>query len=551
MTKYRTKGSKQGGTPGLVFQPTVYQKLQQGINQLVDAVRPTLGPLTRHVAINQVVTNRKPEMLTKGGMIARRVIQLADADEDMGAMIVRHLLWTLHQRYGDGTATAAVLFQAIFNESIKHIVSGGGNAMRLRHYLEQGTQVIVDELEKMTVEVEGRERLAEIAEKICYDPPLAEMLGEIIDIIGEYGQLDVRNMRGRGIKREYREGMYWDTKPFSREMIDPTTRRVELENAAVLITDLEIENPQQLIPALTAAVEAGFKTLLITAGKMVPGAVGVLMANQDPEKFKVLAVRTPGPRKDDEAAAMEDLAFLTGGRRFVQAAQDTLSRVSPEDFGRARRVWATHERFGIIGGEGDPRALRQHIKDMRAVFEQEESLTTRRKLQERIGKLMGGMAILWIGGVSRVDMDDRRELAERTAEVLQGALRSGVVPGGGVALLDCRPALKRYLEQSTDPDERGAYRVLLNAMTGPARAIAANAGYDESESMAYINMAGPGHGFDAVAGEVVDMMQHNIIDVAAMQKAIVQRSIATAALTITIDALVHHRDPEEVLSGTA
>jgi chaperonin GroEL len=185
------------------------------------------------------------------------------------------------------------------------------------------------------------------------------------------------------------------------------------------------------------------------------------------------------------------------------------------------------------------------------LLEELESLVARRKLQERIGKLMGGMAILWVGGATHADMDARKELAQKTAEVLRGALRDGVVPGGGVALLDCRPALKRRLEQSTDPDERGAYRILLNAMEGPARAIVANAGYDDSEIMAYINMAGPGHGFDAVAGEVVDMMQQSIVDVAALQKAIVQRAVATVALTLTIDALVHHADPEEVQGGTA
>jgi chaperonin GroEL len=518
---------------------------------MVDAIRPTIGPLTRYVAFSQLVTNKQPELLSKGGVIARRVIQLEDADEDMGAMIVRHLLCTLHDRYGDGTATAAMLFQAVFNAGVKYVVSSGINAMRLRHFLEQGMQVIVDELDRMTVEVDGKDELTRIAEKVCYDPALAEMLGEIIDIVGEHGLLEVRNLRGRGLKREYREGMYWEARPFSRDMIDMASRSMELTNAAVLITDLEIEDPQELIPALTAASEAGFKALLITATKIAPGAVGLLMANQDPEKFTVLAMRTPGPLPDDEIAAMEDLAFLTGGRRFIRATQDTLENVRPEDFGRARRVWATYDRLGIIGGEGDPHALRQHIKDLRAVLAREEGKVARQKLQERIGKLMGGLAILWIGSVSRADMDARKDLAQKTAEVLRGVLRDGVVPGGGVALLDCRPALERRLEESADPDEHAAYRILIEAMEGPARAIARNAGYDDSEIMAYVNTAGPGHGFDAVAGEVTDMMQKSIVDVAAVQKAAVSRAISTAAMTLTVDVLIHHRFPEEVLSGTA
>lgn len=533
-------------TRRVVFQPATYRGIQRGVNKMVEAIRPTLGPQPRIVAIDRILDERMPELLDDGSVIARRITQLANRDEDMGAMFIRHLLCRLHERVGDGTATAAVLFQSVYNESVRYLAAGG-NAMRLRSYLEKGMRAILDHLTGMTVQVAGKEKLAQIAETICYDPPLAKMMGEIFDIIGEYGRLEIRSGRSRDLEREYVEGMYWEWGVLSRQMITDQNRlRTEMENAAILISDLEIEDPPQLLPVIALAIEANIRSLLIVAGKLSDGAIALLLANNDPEKFQAIAVKTPGWGKDEQAAALEDLAVLTGGRPFINVAGDTFSQVNLEDFGRARRVWADLRNFGIIGGEGNPRALRQHIASLRVSFERTDKPVLRERLRARIGKLMGGSAVLWVGGATELEITACQELAKRTAAAMRGAMMEGVLPGGGVSLLACRPVLKRMLDQSTDPDERAAYRILIRAVAEPIRTIIANAGYDASEIMAEIKLARSGHGFDVKSERVVEMAQAGIFDAATVQKAAVHGAIASAALALTIDVLVHHKKPEEV-----
>jgi chaperonin GroEL len=308
-----------------VFQPTTYRRVQKGIDQMVNAIRPTLGPLPRIVALERVHGNsRMPELLDDGGMIARRILQLPNHDEDMGAMFIRHLLWRMHEEVGDGTATAAVLFQSIYDQGVRYIVAGG-NAMRLRHYLENGMRVILDELSGMAVHLEGKKRLAQIAESICYDPPLAKMMGEVFDIIGEYGRLEIRAGRSREIEREYVEGMYWGSGLTSRQMItDHTKLRTEMENVAILISDLRIEDQRQLLSTIEKLVRAEIRSLLVIASRFSESVTAALLAaSRDPAKFQVIAVRTPGA-SDDQIAAMEDLAILTGGHPLAKAAGQTL-----------------------------------------------------------------------------------------------------------------------------------------------------------------------------------------------------------------------------------
>jgi chaperonin GroEL len=533
-------------TQRVVLQPGVYQGLQRGIGCVVAAVRPTLGPLPRIVAIDRTAKNEIPELLDDGGVIARRILELPDRDEDMGAMFIRHLLWRLHEKVGDGTATAAVLFQSVFNQGVRYLAAGG-NAMRLRHHLEAGLRVIRDELTGMAVHLDGKERLAEVAESICYDAPLAKMLGEIFDIIGEHGQLEIRSGRSRGLEREYVEGMYWKGGVLSRRMItDHTRMRVNMENAAILITDLEIEDPHQLIPVIEMAVQAEIRALLILATKLSDSTIGLsLTASRDPDKFRAVAVKAPGLTVGDRAAAMEDLAMLTGGRPFVNAAGSTLTGVKLDDLGRARRAWADRNYLGIVAGKGDPRALRQHIANLRTAFDKSSDPDARKKLRERIGKLMGGSATLWVGGATELEITARKELAQRTSDALRGAIIEGVLPGGGVSLLACRPGLQGRLDRSTDPDERAAYRMLIKALEEPIRTILTNAGYDASEIMAEIKQAGAGCGFDVRSGQVIPMAQAGIFDAASVQQEAVHSAVAGAALALTVDVLVHHKQPEQ------
>jgi chaperonin GroEL len=532
--------------PRVIFQPAAYAHLQRGVNQLLNAIRPTLGPYPGLVALTRINEDRL-ELLDDGGLIARRVIQLADREADMGAMMVRQMLWRLHETVGDGTATAAVLFQIIYNEGLRYITAGG-NAMFLRRYLEEGLKLMLDQLSGMTLQVKGKKQLAQIAASTCYDQPLARMLGEIFDIIGEHGRLEIRSGRSLALEREYVEGMYWKGGLLSRQGVtDPARVRTDVEEPAILISDLEVKDPRQLLPAMSLAMGAGYKSMLLIVKSISDLTVGLLTQEKTLEKLRVVPVKTPGFGANDQAADLQDLAILTGGRPLVSAAGQTLESVKQEDLGRARRAWADPHNFGLSGGKGDSRQLRQHIAHLRGAYSRIEDNKEREKLQQRIGKLLGGSATLWIGGATELELKSRRELAERTAQALRGAVLEGALPGGGAALLACRPLLQQRLEGSRSVDERAAYRILLRAVEEPARTLLSNAGYEASAIMGRLNRAGVGYGFDLNTQQVVDMAQAGIVDVAHVQKEAVRAAIATAALALTIDVLVHRKKPSQSL----
>jgi chaperonin GroEL len=533
----------------VVFQPSTHQSMKDGVDKIANVIRPTLGPFPRVVAIEGTDRKRVPELLDDGGVIARRIIQLPNRDEDMGAMYLRQMLWNLHEKTGDGTATAAVLFQAIFQRGVRYIVSGG-NAMRLRYYLEEGLQAILNEIDAMTRPVQGKEALAQAAQTICHEPELAKMLGEIFDIIGEYGNLEIRTGRGRQLEREYHEGIHWRSEPFSREMFyDRVNLRTDLPKVAILASDLEINDPQEILPLLVRVKEHGITRLLIIAEQLSPKVISLLLsASRDPDKFKVAAVKLPGVQAAEKANALEDLVVLTGGRPVLKVTSEALENFPLEDLGNARKAWIDRHHFGVIAGRGDPRALRRHILNLKTAYNRVDDSKTRQDLQKRIGKLMGGTATLYIGGASKNEIDQRKNLAERTAQALRGVVRNGVVPGGGVALLACQPAIRQMTENITESDERAAYNILHHALEEPIRTILSNAGYEPSRILARIELSKTGNGFDVRTGEIVDISAADIWDAAAVQKAIAHSAVSSAALALTTDVLVHHKKPQQAVT---
>jgi chaperonin GroEL len=398
----------------------------------------------------------------------------------------------------------------------------------------------------MTEPIEGKDTLAQLAESLCYDPPMAKYMGEVFDIIGEWGRLEIREGHTRDVQREYTEGMYWDQGLVSREMYtDFSKPRIEYEDAAILITDLEFEEPSQLYPALELAIRNEIPAMLIVAEKLSERTINFLLANKDPERFQAVAVKLPGSVKEQKAGALQDLAILTGGRPFINVAGDTLERITAKDFGHARRTWANLTHFGIIGGKGDPRTLRQHINELRRAYKHTERVQDQEALQKRIGKLMGGTATLKVGGATEMEIEARVLIAKRTATTMRAAMMEGVLPGGGAALLACRPTLQEKLDESTSVDEKAAYRILLRAVEEPFRAIVSNAGYDDRDVMAQVRLAGPGHGFDVNSGRVIEMVDAGIYDAARVLKAATYGALTTAALALTVDVLVHHGELEQ------
>jgi len=533
--------------PNVVFQPTVRQGMQAGINLVVDAIRPTLGPLPRVVALEKIASrNNFPELLDSGGTIARRIIQVQGRDQDVGAMFIRHVLWELQEKVGDGTTSAAVMFQSIFNQGVRHIVNAGGNAMRMRTYLDRCVPLIHAELDRMTTRLQGKENLSRLAETISHDEPMARLMGEIFDIIGEFGRLEIRQGRTRELEREYVEGIYWDGGWFSRDMMnDPQSQRAELEEAYLFISDLEINEPADLIPLLNLALQNKIKKLMIVATVFTDRAMSILNVNKD--KLSVVGVKSPEMTATRRQAALQDLAILTGGEAVFASAGGSLERVKMEQLGRSRRAWASREFFGVVGGRGNPRRLREHIAELRRTFNNTDDKEAREALLARLGRLMGGSATLWVGDISPTAIEARKDQAIRVAEAMRGAIREGVVPGGGAALLACRQVIRPLLEQATDPDEIAVYRILINALEAPARAIWQNAGFNDVEIMVDLRSAGPNWGFDVVRREAADMTAAGICDATSVVKAAVHSAIAGAGLALTTDVVVHRKRAPESL----
>lgn len=533
--------------PGVVFQPHTHRGMQRGIEQVVAAVRPTLGPTSRLVAVEPVFRHNTPELLDDAATIARRLIQLPDRQADAGAMLLRHLLWRVHEEAGDGAATAAVLFHAVYSRGAQY-VAAGGNAMELRRQLERGMQEILDELDGATLQIAGRRQLTQLAESLCSDQALATMLGEVLDMVGEHGHVGIRTGHRDELERQYTEGWYWASGALSPHMLaDQVRLRVDLVDTAILLSDLDIEDPRQLMPLLDAAAEQQARSLLVVAAKLSDSAIALLLAaSRSLEQFRAIAVRTPGTGLAEQAAALEDLAVLTGGRPLLKAAGDSLRGLRPGDLGRARRTWADKTHLGVVGGKGDRRTLRRHLAGLQAALGRAEEPQRRSSLRERIGKLMGGTSTVVVGGRAESEIKLREERARKVVKLLRAALHAGVLPGGGVALLACRARLQRSLAAAVSVDEQAAYRILLRAVEEPLRTIALNAGYDDAEVLGQLKAAGARCGFDVRSGQAVDVAAAGIFDVATAQKTAVRAAISGAATALTIDTLVQKRHPEQV-----
>jgi chaperonin GroEL len=457
-------------------------------------------------------------------------------------MFLREMLWHLHGQIGDGTATAAVLFQAVFDEGARYIAAGG-NPMRLRTHLNRGLAVLMDELAGMVDAVDAERHLTGLARSLCHDDALAEMLGGILAEIGEFGRLEIREGNTDELRREQVEGMYWERGLMSRPLVtDQRRQRADLADAAILISDLEIDDVRQVMPPLALIISAGIKNLLIVAQKISDNVIGFLLANNHPDRFQAVAVTAPGVGRD-QYGELEDLAAVTGGRPFIKIAGDTFERIRLEDLGRAGHVWADIHNFGVINGGADPVAVQGHMMALFAAFEKAEDPVLREKLRKRIARLQGGSTTLWVGGIHGDAIKERTQLAERTTGLLREALMYGILPGGGAALLGCRSVLQRRMAQSGDADERAAYRILRHAVEQPMRVIADNAGFDTEVVMAQVALAGPGYGLDATTGTVVKMTEAGIFDVATVLKSAVFSAVSSAALALTVEVIVQHKNP--------
>ncbi len=529
--------------PGILHGPAARGAMRRGIAAMVAAVRPTLGPLPRTVAVEDVNSGRPIEVLDDAATILRRVIELPDPYVNMGAMMLRHAVWKTYDTVGDGGATTAVLLQAIVSHAEPYIAAGG-DPLVVRRSLERGLCLVANALGKQSRPLHGPVEIAGAAETVCHDAALAKMLGEILDIIGADGCLLVENGYAPGLVRHYVEGVHWNEGYLSPYFItDEDKQEVRLDGPMILISDLHFTDADQLVPLLDRLVAAHCPGLLVIADEVSGSALSLLVANHRQGTLHCVAVRAPA-QGDNRARILEDLAVLSGGRVLSEASGERAASFSLDDLGRANHVWANSANFGVHGGDADPMALRRRIAGVKAELAETDKPEEREQVRERLGKLMGGVAILYVGGDSEREQKPRKALAQRTVTALRLALASGVVPGGGAAYLGCQHALQ---DVARSADELVAFQALEAALEEPIGVMAANAGFDRHAIIAQVRAAGPWHGFDANAGQVVEMWQAGITDpVAVLQKAL-EVAVSGAAMVLISDVLIHKRDPLKVV----
>lgn len=523
------------GREKVVFRQEARALLKRGADQMAWVLRATLGPTARVVAIEKLTSRAEaPEILDDGATIARRIIEIPNRYVNMGAMLIRHLAWKQHEAVGDGTATAAVLAHAVLSEATRYIAAGG-NPMLLKRGVEKALHVALAELQALSTPLETADQVAALATAATGDPEMGGYIGEMFDIVGRDGYIQVMESPSTKTDREYVEGVIWDRGYLSPYMVtDPERMEAVLDDALVLVTDHIIKRASELIPVMEKVHQAGFKNFFIVANDIESEPLSLLVANKQQGVLTTLAVKAPG-YGDRRIRILEDLAIITGGRPFLDDAGDRLEEARLEDLGRAQRVWANRDYFSIIGGYGDPARIRQRIAMIKSELPTVTDDYEREKMRERLGKLAGGVAILRVGAATKTELEEKKNRAERAVALIRAAVEEGVVPGGGAAYLALIPALERIAAQG---DEKVGVRILQRALEEPLRAIVENAGYESDPIIAELQTRPRGWGFDVLRGTFVDMREAGILDATKVLRLALEKGVSGAIMAFTTEALV-------------
>ena len=478
----------------VLSQPESRAALQAGIDALARAVIPTLGPLTGTVALADKDRGGSPELLDDGGTIARRILQLADPDADVGAMMLREILWRQREVYGDGAATAAVLFQTVFTEG-QRFISAGGNGMLLRQALEAGMRHLLDRLRQQVRPLETKAEMERVARAVCGDGDIAATLADIFDLLGPYGAIEVRD-GGRDLSHDFFLGSFWESKVPSNIVFDGIIgHRIELKHCAWLISDFELDDLNALVNLVTDTYEAGHSALVIVAKSFSEQIIAAQGANSRMEDFRLVYLEPTG-LLDEQVAALEDLALITGGHVLRTITGHTLPGAAPEHLGESELAWVDRNRFGIIAGGSDKTIVEREVEALEAQYARSDDERQRTVLRARIGRLRGGSAIVYAAGSSESEMRYQTETITRTIGAMRAALLEGTLPGGGTALLRCLASLRERYADCSDLHEKAAWYILRVAAESPCRALLDNAGHVAPGLVIEdITVAGNGAGF--------------------------------------------------------
>jgi chaperonin GroEL len=532
----------------VLLNPRARVALARGVDLMANVLRVTLGPAARSVVMAPIISSRKPELLTDSATIARRIIEMPDPYENMGAMLVRHMAWRMREKVGNGAATATVIAQTLLHEA-NYQAAAGANVMMIKRGIERGLDVAYEELNRMTTPMDTPESIEALAIAAAGgDEEIGRYVAEMLEIIGTDGVILVEDHAGRKTDREYVEGLQWDSGYVSAYFCTDLDRmEAVVENPVILSTDVNVENVEQILPIMEAIMErkereniGGF---VLIANDIAGPALAIMVANTEKKTLPCLGIKAPGAG-DRRVRILEDVAVLTGGRMIAEDAGDKTDDAVYTDLGRARRVWANRDFFSVIGGGGDQNAIRQRIQEIKQLMPTADSDYERDKMRERVGKLQGGVGVLKVGAASEREREIKKQRGEEAVAAARAAAEEGVVPGGGAAYLACMPKL-RELSSSLPRDEGVGVKVLMRAMEAPTEWIIRNAKKDPKRLLAILREAAPGHGYDAVDDRIVDMTEAGILDPLKVVRTALETGASAGMMALTTDALVltAKRDP--------
>ena len=514
----------------LLYDETARHSLMRGVDRLSDAVRVTLGPKGRNVALDK---KYGAPTITNDGVTIARDIALDEPFENMGAQLLREVAIKTDDVAGDGTTTAVVLAQSLVSEGLRN-VAAGANPMIVKRGLEKAVDTVVEALKAQARPVATREDIANVAAISAADPAVGELIAEVMDKVGKDGVITVEEGQSIGLDKEYVEGMQFDRGYISAYFITNSDQmEAVLEKAAILITDKKISAIADLLPALEKAVALS-KPLLIVAEDVDGEALATLVVNKLRGTINVLAVKAPG-FGDRRKEMLRDIAVLTGGNVISEELGRKLESVVPEDFGGARRVVATKDDTTIIEGDGDPAEIKGRMSQIKAQVEETTSDYDREKLQERLAKLSGGVAVIKVGAATEVELKEKKHRIEDALSTTRAAVEEGLVAGGGTALLQAIPALATL---HFEGDEQVGVTIVRRALEAPIRQIAQNAGAEGSVVTAAVRDMPAGHGYDALKGEYGDMFAKGIVDALKVTRSALQNAASIAGMVLTTETLI-------------
>ena len=504
--------------------------LKKGIDALADSVRVTLGPRGHCVALDK--RWGAPSVIDDGVTIAKD-IELPDPFENMGAQLVKEAATKTNDACGDGTTTSTILAHAIITNGFKNIAAGA-EPMELKKGIEMATEAIIEQLKKVSTEVKGKEQIAQVATMTAVDKKIGDLIAEVMEKVGKDGVITVEESKGLEYETEFVEGMQFDRGYISAYFVTNTEKmETVIEDPYILITDKKISAISDLLPALEKILQVS-KNLLIMAEDIDGEALATLVVNKLRGTLNVLAVKAPG-FGDRRKAMLEDIAILTGGTVISEEIGRKLDSVTVEDLGRARRATADKDNTTIVEGRGSDEAITARIKQIKAQIEETTSDFDREKLQERQAKLVGGVAVIKVGAATEVELKERKHRVEDALSATRAAVEEGILPGGGVALLNALPVLKKL---GVKGDAATGVDIIRKAVEEPIRAIANNAGKDGSVIVDAVKKSKIGVGYDAENDEFGNMIEKGIIDPTKVVRSALQNAASIAAMVLITDSLV-------------